>query len=59
MKDVPLIFTIVLQIYITLAHHFEVVTFLGNFGLPSIARPFLRDDKEIGCPKEVVDVFKI
>ena len=40
-------------------HKIEVGTLLSNFSLPSVTRPFLREDEEIGCTRNLLDMLKI
>ena len=40
------------------AHHLEERPLPYNLIFPSVPVPFLRADKELGCSRQVVDIFK-
>ena len=58
MKDGPLEIPVVTHKDGYLAHHLEVITFSANFGIPSVSGPFLRDDEELGHPRELLAFFE-
>ena len=58
MKDGPLEIPVVTHKDGDLAHHLEVITFSANFGIPSVSGPFLRDDEELGHPRELLAFFE-
>ena len=59
MKYYYLVFTVVILKYGSLARQIEVGTFPYNLGFPSVPLLSLSADEEFGCPKEVVENFKI
>ena len=53
-----MVFPVVTHKDISLAHHLKAGPFPSNFSFSSFLGLFLRDDEDLGCPREVVDVFK-
>ena len=58
MKYDPLGFPIVLHEEVAFYNHLEVCSFPYSLILPYVPGPFSRSDGELGCSREVVDVFK-
>ena len=56
MKGGPLGFTVVPNEDGTFDNHIEVGTFPSGFIFPSVPGPLLRDEKELGPSREVVEV---
>ena len=57
MKDGILVFPVVPHKYGELVHHLGICPFPDNFDFYYVPGPFLRDDEELGCPREVVDIL--
>ena len=59
MNDGPLRFSVIPNKDEACLHPLELGSFPVNYGLPSVLGPFLRAGEELGCPREVVDIFDI
>ena len=55
--DGPLGFNVVTHKYVFIDHKLEVGPFPTNFGFLYVMGPFMRADNEIGCPREVLNLF--
>ena len=59
MKDDTLVFLVVPEKDGSLAHNLDVVPLPENFGFPSVPELILRDDENLGIPREVLDMLKM
>ena len=59
MKDSTLVFLVVPHKDGSLDNNLEVGPLPDNPPTPSFPRPILRDDEDLGIPREILDMFKI